>query len=60
MPDATDLAITVTSDDPKKKDEKKDEKKDAKKTASKPNGDVKEGEAEELVSSPILCAKSSS
>jgi hypothetical protein len=43
MPDSTEFAIKVTSDDPEKKEEKKDAKKEL-------NGDIKQGEGDELVS----------
>jgi hypothetical protein len=52
MPEGTDLAITVTSDDPKQK-KTEDKKEDAK--TSKATDDVKkDGEGEELVSSRFI------
>jgi hypothetical protein len=53
MPEGTDLAITVTSDDPKQK--KTEDKKEDAKTGSKATDDVKkDGEGEELVSSRFI------
>jgi hypothetical protein len=54
MPEGTDFAIKVTSDDPKQK-KTEDKKEDTKTGSSKATDDVKkDGEGEELVSSGFI------